>query len=84
MKKIFHRIFLVINILLALSLVMSYLAAHINPGIIALPAFFGLAYPYILLLNILAAIVWLMFLRYEAAISIVVIAAGFTHFSNYI
>ncbi|MCU0362025.1 MAG: endonuclease/exonuclease/phosphatase family protein [Bacteroidales bacterium] len=84
MKKILHRVLLAVNILLALSLVMSYLAAHVNPGVTALPAFFGLAYPYILLLNIFIAIVWLMLLRYEAAISIVVIAAGFTHFSNYI
>jgi len=63
---------------------MSYLAVHINPGAFALPAFFGLAYPYLLLINIILVIIWAMLLRLEAFISLIIIAAGFTHFSNYI
>jgi endonuclease/exonuclease/phosphatase family metal-dependent hydrolase len=63
---------------------MSYLAVHINPEDFALPAFFGLAYPYLLLINIIIAIIWAMRLRFEALISVVIIAIGFTHFSNYI
>jgi endonuclease/exonuclease/phosphatase family metal-dependent hydrolase len=63
---------------------MSYLAVHINPDVFALPAIFGLAYPYLLLINIIFAITWAMLLKFEALISIVVIAIGFTHFSNYI
>jgi endonuclease/exonuclease/phosphatase family metal-dependent hydrolase len=63
---------------------MSYLAVHINPDDFALPAIFGLAYPYLLLINILFAIIWAMLLKFEALISVVVIAIGFTHFSNYI
>jgi endonuclease/exonuclease/phosphatase family metal-dependent hydrolase len=63
---------------------MSYLAVHISPGDFALPAFFGLAYPYLLLINIILAIIWAMLLKFEALISVVVIAIGLTHFSNYI
>lgn len=63
---------------------MSYLAVHISPGDFSLPAFFGLAYPYILLINIILVVIWSMLLRYEAFISVIVIAIGFTHFSNYI
>lgn len=62
---------------------MSYLAVHISPENLALPAFFGLAYPYILLINILLAIAWAVMLRYEALISVLVIAVGYTHLSNY-
>ena len=58
--------------MLGLSLLMSYLAVHINPEDFAFPAFFGLAYPYLLLLNILIAIIWAMLLRYEALISVVI------------
>ncbi len=68
----------------ALTLLMSYLAVHISPGDFALPAFFGLAYPYLLLINIILVIIWAMLLRYEAFISVVIIAIGFNHFSNYI
>lgn len=63
---------------------MSYLAVHISPVDFVLPAFFGLAYPYLLLINIILVIIWAMLLRFEALISVAVIAIGFTHFSNYI
>jgi endonuclease/exonuclease/phosphatase family metal-dependent hydrolase len=49
-----------------------------------LPAFFGLAYPYLLLLNIIIVIIWAVNLKIEALISLIVIAVGFTHLSNYI
>jgi endonuclease/exonuclease/phosphatase family metal-dependent hydrolase len=84
MRKILYRIALGINALFAISLLVSYLAVHVSPGDFALPAFFGLAYPYILLANILIVIAWLVALRFEALISAVVIAIGFSHFSNYI
>lgn len=63
---------------------MSYLAVHINPDDFALPAFFGLAYPYILLANIIMIIAWTMMLRYEALISLILILLGYSHFLNYI
>ena len=69
---------------LLLALLISYLAVLISPEDFALPAFFGLAYPYLLLINIILVIIWAMLLRFEALISVVVIAIGFTHFSNYI
>jgi len=63
---------------------LSYLATIVSPAIIVLPAYFGLAYPYLLLLNILIVIVWAMFLKFEAFISVVVIVIGINHFSNFI
>ena len=84
LKKFLYRAFLGANILFALFLVFSYLSVHIDPDIIALPALFGLAYPYLLLVNIVFAIAWVVALRWEALISVIVILAGFTHFSNYI
>ncbi len=68
----------------AIALLLSYMAVHINPEDFALPAFFGLAYPYILLFNIILVITWIALLRFEAFISVVVIALGFTHLTNYI
>ena len=84
MRKILHRTFLVINIIFALAMLVAYLSVSINPEDFALPAFFGLAYPYILLINIVIAVVWAVNLRYEALLSVVIIAIGFTHFTNYI
>jgi endonuclease/exonuclease/phosphatase family metal-dependent hydrolase len=84
LKKILYKILLAVNVLFAFTLLISYLAVHISPGDFALPAFFGLAYPYLLLINIIIVIIWAVLLRFEALISIVVIAIGFNHFSNYI
>jgi endonuclease/exonuclease/phosphatase family metal-dependent hydrolase len=84
LRKILYKILLVVNAVFAFSLLVSYLAVIISPGAFVLPAFFGLAYPYLLLINIILVIIWVMLLRFEALISVVVIAIGFTHFSNYI
>ena len=70
--------------MVAVTLLISYLAVHISPEDFALPAYFGLAYPYLLLLNIIMVIVWAMLLRFEALISVFAIALGITHLSNYI
>lgn len=84
MRKFIYKVLLVVNILFAAALLMSYMAVHVSPEKFALPAFFGLAYPYLLLVNILISITWAILLKYEALISLVVIAIGFTHLSNYI
>ena len=84
MRKILYKILFVVNAIFAFSLLLSYLAVSISPVDFALPAFFGLAYPYLLLINIILVIIWAMLLRFEALISVVIIALGFHHFSNYI
>lgn len=84
MKIILYWILLGFNALLAATLLISYLAVHISPGDFILPAYFGLAYPYLLLVNIILVIIWAMLLRFEAFISLAVILIGFNHFSNYL
>jgi len=84
LRKILYKVLLVVNIAFAFALLISYAAVIINPAVVALPAFFGLAYPYLLLINIIIVIAWAMLLRFEAFISVIVIALGFNHFSNYI
>lgn len=84
MRKILYKTLLGANIFFALALILSYLSVSINPVKFALPALFGLAYPYLLLINIVFSLSWLILLKYEGLISVIVIAAGFTHFSNYI
>ncbi len=84
MKKILYKTLLAVNLIFALALLISYLAVNISPETFAAPAFFGLAYPYLLLVNIIIVIIWIALLRLEALISAVVIAIGINHFSNYI
>jgi len=84
LRKFIKRGLLVLNLLFAASLLISYLSVHISPEVIALPALFGLAYPYLLLINILFALTWAILLKYEALISVAAIAIGITHLSNFI
>lgn len=84
MRKLLYKILLAVNVFFAFTLLLAYLAVHINPEDFALPAFFGLSYPYLLLINIILAIIWAMLLKFEALISVFVIALGFNHFLNYI
>jgi endonuclease/exonuclease/phosphatase family metal-dependent hydrolase len=84
LRKILYKILLAANALFALSLLLAYLAVIISPDDFALPALFGLAYPYLLLINILFVVAWAMLIRFEALISVVVIAIGINNFSNYI
>jgi endonuclease/exonuclease/phosphatase family metal-dependent hydrolase len=83
-KKVIYRFLLSVNILFAAGLLIAYLSVHLSPEKFALPALFGLGYPYFLLINIILMLTWAVLLRPEALISAFVIAVGFTHLSNYI
>lgn len=84
MRKVIYKTLLSVNLFFAFTLLLSYLAVHISPARFALPALFGLAYPYLLLVNILLALTWAVLLKYEVLISVVVIAAGCAHLTNYL
>ncbi len=84
MRKLAGKIILYSNILLALCLILSYTAPIINPARILLPAFFGLAYPYLLIFNLVFLIYWIVRMRKELLISLVVILLGWYHLTNFV
>ena len=71
MKKLSCKILLIVNIIFAAALIISYLAVLIDPALFSIPALFGLAYPYLLLVNLVIILIWLVALRPEAIISII-------------
>jgi len=81
-RKFTDRAILILNVLAALGLILSYLAPLIDPAKVFFPAIFGLAYPYILMLNLLFICYWLIRLKKEIFISIVVILFGWNHLNN--
>ena len=82
MKKFFKGLILILNVLVAAALLISYLAPFINPSKWFLPAIFGLAYPYLLILNLIFLIYWLVRLNRAILISLVVIVLGWNHINN--
>jgi len=55
----FENIYLLIGILFAISLILGIIAGHTDPRGNVIVAFFGLAYPIFLLLNVLMVLLWL-------------------------
>ncbi|MGZ3778908.1 MAG: endonuclease/exonuclease/phosphatase family protein [Mucilaginibacter sp.] len=70
------KLFLWINIFLSTGLLISYLAPITNPTKVWPVAFFGLAYPYLLLGNALLIIYWLLRKRLWVLLPVICIAIG--------
>ena len=84
MKKLLRNLVLILNILFAASLLVAYLAPIVNPSKIFLPALFGLAYPYLLLINLLFIFYFLVRLKKTFLLSLIVVLIGWNHLSNLI
>jgi endonuclease/exonuclease/phosphatase family metal-dependent hydrolase len=83
-KKLTRRIIVFLNLAAAAGLLFSYLAPLVNPSKFFLPAFFGLGYPYLLAVNLIFLCIWVIYLRKEALISLVVILLGWNQLNNLI
>jgi endonuclease/exonuclease/phosphatase family metal-dependent hydrolase len=70
------KLFLWINIFFCIALLISYLAPVTNPAKFWLIAFFGLAYPLLLLGNVLLIVYWLIRKSKWVFLSLIVIAVG--------
>ncbi|HKK58625.1 MAG TPA: endonuclease/exonuclease/phosphatase family protein [Salinivirga sp.] len=82
MKKTLTVILLVINSLLAVGLLLSYLSTYISPDKVFWLPFFGIAYPGFLILNILFIIFWIWRKKWVFLISLIVVVLGFQHISS--
>lgn len=81
-SRVTDRIILGFNILAVAALLFSYLAPVMSPSRFFAPALFGLAYPYLLLFNLVLVCYWLIRLRKEILISLIGILLGWSHLTN--
>lgn len=81
---LFSRLVLIVNIFAVIALLLSYLASYLDPSSFWIAPFFGLAYPAILLINIILIFYWLIRCPRFALISGLAILAGWTVILNYI
>ena len=63
MRKFFRIFLITFNIIVAVSLILSYLCCFINPKTVWWIGFFGLAYMYLLVANLCFALLWLFSLH---------------------
>jgi endonuclease/exonuclease/phosphatase family metal-dependent hydrolase len=80
----FSKTLLAVNAVAVLLLLLAYLAPLVNPTKFWPIAFFGLAYPFVLLLNALFVVFWLFRKASYALPSLVVILLGWKFLSSFI
>ncbi len=83
-SRLFQNVLFYINLGLVVLLLLSYSAAFVDPEFFWPTALFGLAYPFILILNIIAVFFWIFLRRMEFLISLIIILAGWTFLTRLI
>jgi endonuclease/exonuclease/phosphatase family metal-dependent hydrolase len=76
LKKFIRNILLFVNVLLAISLIITYLSVYVSPETSWIFAFICMAYPFLLIINILFIIFWLIFKKWFFLISLISILVG--------
>lgn len=76
MKKFFFHIIFYLNFLAVILLLLSYLSVYISPERYWIFAFFGLAYPFLLVINIFFVLYWIAKRRKEFLWSFLTILLG--------
>lgn len=84
MSRFTDKIILILNILAAVAMLMAYLAPLVNPARMVFPALFGLAYPYLLMVHLAFICYWLIRLKKQIFISLLVVLIGWNHLNNLI
>jgi len=83
LKKVLHKGLVAFSLIFSGALLISYSAAYINPATISFPAFFGLAFPYLLVINFLFVFYWLFRRKWSFLLPLVVILVGYGSISDF-
>lgn len=84
MKHIFVYTLLLFNIVAVFAIGMASLSVYISPAQFWIPALFGMAYPYLLVVNIVFIVLWIVIKPKFAFFSLLIILAGFNNIGNYL
>ncbi len=79
----FLKMLLIVNILAVLLLLVSFSSSFINPVVFWLPAFAGIIYPYVLMVNIVFIVMWLFIRIRYSLISLLPVLLGFSYFTSF-
>lgn len=80
----FVKIILGVNIFFAILLLLSTFSSYISPQKLWISGFFGLLYPYFLIINFSFVIFWLIFKRKFILVSLTVILLGWNDYGLYL
>jgi len=75
-RSFLRNLLVTVNALVAAAILLSYCAGVVNPARFWIFSFFGLAYPYLLIINIVFVLFWLILWKKYLFISLLCILAG--------
>lgn len=81
--KIVRYVLIPVNVIVVLLLWLSGFSAYIDPIKFVFPAFIGLAYPFILLVNVIFIFIWMLFQKKFMLISVLAILISYPFFSKF-
>lgn len=81
-KSWFKIVILILNFFAGICLLSAYAATFISPGKIWIFAFFGLAYPIFLVLNVLFVLLWIILWKKYMFFSIIIIFLGWNQLTS--
>ncbi len=83
MKNILHKGLVFLSLIFSGALLVSHFAAYINPNTLSFPAFFGLAFPYLLIINASFILYWLLRQRWTFLLPLFVILISYGNVSKF-
>lgn len=81
--SVFTFMLFVLNIVAVVLLLLSYLFSFINPVSFWPSSLFGLAYPYLLVVNLIFIIIWVLYRRWLFLYSLIAILVGWNFLNRY-
>jgi len=81
-RKFFSKFGFQLNIVAACLLLAAYLAPFVPPDTFWPVAFFGLAYPYILFINLIFLLIWILLHSRKFLLPLLSLALGYPNFFN--
>ena len=83
MKKTLTSLLFFVNILVVISIIISYISVFIPPDKFWIPAVFGLAFPFLAIANLGFVIFWLFIKPKFFLLSLITFLAGFGFYTRY-
>ncbi|HZL09303.1 MAG TPA: endonuclease/exonuclease/phosphatase family protein [Prolixibacteraceae bacterium] len=84
MKQFFVYTLLLLNLVAATALVLATVSVFLSPEKLWVAAVFGLAYPYLLVINLVFMVLWVIIKPKFTLLSLLVILTGYNHIGNYL
>lgn len=81
--KLLDKIVFIVSIVTLSGLLGAYTARYVNPDFFVIPSLLGLAYPYLLVANILLLFYWTARWKKTGIVTLLILCAGIPFFTSY-